>query len=86
MSLKKRLGVVVLLILAAALAYLLFAPVPITPAAWTPPAAPALTGQYEKNARLAPVQRLSLGAGHKPEDVALDADGKIYGGFEDVTY
>ena len=83
MSLKKRLGVVVLLILAAALAYFLFAPVPITPAAWTPPAAPALTGQYEKNARLSPVQRLSLGAGHKPEDVALDADGKIYGGFED---
>jgi sugar lactone lactonase YvrE len=58
------------------LAYLLFAPVPITPAAWTPPAAPALTGQYEQNTRLSPVQKLSLGDGHKPEDVALDADGK----------
>ena len=83
MSLKKRLGLFIVLILAAALAYLLFAPVPITPAAWTPPAAPALTGQYEKNTRLSPVQKLSLGEGHNPEDVALDAEGKIYAGFED---
>lgn len=83
MSLKKRLALFAVLILVVALAYLLFAPVPITPAAWTPPPAPALTGQYEQNTRLSPVQRLSLGEGHKPEDVALDAEGKIYGGFED---
>ena len=83
MSLKKRVGIVTLLILAAALAYLLLAPVPITPAAWTPPTAPPLTGQYEKNTRLSPVQKLSLGEGHNPEDVALDAEGKIYAGFED---
>lgn len=83
MSLKRRLGIFILLILAAALAYLLFAPVPITPAAWIPPAGPTLTGQYEKNTRLSPVQKLSLGAGHGPEDVALDAEGKIYAGFED---
>jgi sugar lactone lactonase YvrE len=83
MSLKKRVAIVIVLIFAAALAYLLFAPVPITPTAWTPPTAPALTGQYEKNTRLSPVQKLSLGEGHNPEDVALDAEGKIYGGFED---
>jgi len=83
MSLKKRVGLFAILIFAAALAYLLFAPVPIEPAAWTPPPAPALSGQYEKNSRLSPVQRLSLGDGHKPEDVALDAEGKIYAGFED---
>lgn len=83
MSLKRRLGISIVLILVAALGYLLFAPVPITPAAWTPPTAPTLTGQYEKNTRLSPVQKLSLGDGHKPEDVALDADGKIYAGFED---
>jgi hypothetical protein len=51
MSLKKRLALVTLLILVVALAYLLFAPVPITPEAWTPPAAPSLTGQYEQNSR-----------------------------------
>jgi len=70
-------------ILVAALAYLLLAPVPINPGAWTPPVAPTLTGQYQQNTRLAPVQRLPLGDGHKPEDVAVDADGKIYAGFED---
>ncbi|HEU4507778.1 MAG TPA: SMP-30/gluconolactonase/LRE family protein [Pyrinomonadaceae bacterium] len=83
MSLKKRVGLVVVLIVAAASAYLLFAPVPIVPAAWTPPPAPPLSGPYEKNTRLAPVQRLSLGDGHHPEDVALDAEGRIYAGFED---
>src|SRR5215210_5875239 len=83
MSLKKRVALFSVLILVVALAYLLFAPVPITPAAWTPPAAPALTGQYEQNTRLSPVEKLSVGEGHKPEDVALDAEGKIYSGFED---
>jgi len=83
MSLKKRLGLGVLLIIAIALAYLLLAPVPIAPAAWTPPVAPPLTGQYQQNTRLSPVQKLPLGDGHKPEDVALDAEGKIYAGFED---
>ena len=83
MSLKKRFGLGVLLIIAIALAYLLLAPVPIAPAAWTPPVAPTLTGQYQQNTRLSSVEKLSLGDGHKPEDVALDADGKIYAGFED---
>ena len=83
MSLKKRVGLFVAVILIAVVAYLLLAPVPINPAAWTPPAAPALTGQYQQNSRLAPVERLALGDGHKPEDVALDSGGKIYAGFED---
>ena len=83
MSLKKRVGLCVAVILVAALAYLLLAPVPINPGAWTPPVAPTLTGQYQQNTRLAPVQKLTLGDGHKPEDVALDADGKIYAGYED---
>jgi sugar lactone lactonase YvrE len=83
MSLKKRFGFVILLIVVVALAYLLLAPVPIAPAAWMPPASPGLTGQYAQNTRLSPVQRLPLGDGHKPEDLAFDADGKIYAGFED---
>ena len=83
MSLKKRFAPFLVFILTAGIAYLLFAPVPITPGAWTPAPAPELSGQYEKNTRLSPVQKLSLGEGHKPEDVALDAEGKIYAGFED---
>jgi sugar lactone lactonase YvrE len=83
MSLKKRAGLFVALILAVALAYLMLAPVPIAPAAWTPPVSPGFNGPYQQNTRLSPVQRLSLGDGHGPEDVALDAEGKIYAGFED---
>ncbi len=58
-------------------------PVPITPASWTPPDAPILAGQFQQNSRLTTTQRLSLGTGFGPEDVALDAQGRIYGGFED---
>jgi len=83
MSLKKRFGLVILLLIVVALAYLLLAPVSIAPAAWTPPASPGLTGPYAQNTRLSTVQKLSLGDGHKPEDIAVDAEGKIYGGFED---
>src|SRR5687767_11659315 len=83
MSRKKLVAAVILLVIGVALAYLLFAPVPITPSAWTPPTAPTLTGQYEQNTRLSPVEKLSVGDGHKPEDVALDAQGRIYAGLED---
>lgn len=80
---KRNILAFIVALLAATLIYLFLAPVPIAPAAWTPPADPGLVGPYEKNSRLAPVQRLSLGQGHGPEDVAIDAEGKIYGGFED---
>ncbi|HEX5888150.1 MAG TPA: SMP-30/gluconolactonase/LRE family protein [Pyrinomonadaceae bacterium] len=80
---KRNVLVFIVAVLAAALVYLFFAPVPIAPAAWTPPANPGLTGPYEQNSRLAPVERLSLGQGHAPEDVAIDPGGRIYGGFED---
>jgi sugar lactone lactonase YvrE len=83
MSRKKLLASLVVLIFAAAIAYLLFYPVPITPGAWTPPAAPTLTGQYQQNTRLSAVPRMSLGDSHKPEDIAFDAEGRLYAGFED---
>lgn len=80
---KRNILAFIVALIAASLVYLFLAPVPINPAAWTPPANPGFTGPYEQNSRLAPVQRLSLGPGHGPEDVAIDADGKIYGGFDD---
>jgi sugar lactone lactonase YvrE len=83
MSLLKRFLLVVVLIIAAGLLYLLMWPVPIMPAAWTPPDAPILAGPYQQNSRLTTTQRLSLGTGFGPEDVALDAQDRIYGGFED---
>ncbi len=71
-------------------AYLLVFPVPISPGAWNPPTAPALAGQYQQNSRLNTIERLSLGtgqprpgAGFAPEDVAIDAEGRIYTGLDD---
>jgi sugar lactone lactonase YvrE len=70
--------------------YLVVFPVPISPAAWNPPQAPDLTGQYQQNSRLAGVERLSLGTGtpspgtgFAPEDVAIDAEGRVYAGLDD---
>jgi sugar lactone lactonase YvrE len=65
------------------LAYLLQAPVPIDPVEWTPPNPPRLTGLYRPNQRLAAIQRLGEGMGVGPEDVAVDRQGRIYGGVED---
>jgi sugar lactone lactonase YvrE len=83
MSLIRKLALIIVVLVVTVLAYLLLFPVPITPAAWTPPTAPTLTGAYASNNRLASTERLSLGDGRNPEDVALDAEGRIYAGFED---
>lgn len=74
---------VILVILAALVAYLAFWPVPIDPVAWDAPAAPELEGPYEKNDRLADVVLIAQGEGVGPEDVVVDADGRVYTGYED---
>lgn len=74
-------GLVALVVL-----YLLFWPVRISPVAWTPPPAPALTGVYQQNNLLSGVERLSLvppDTGFAPEDVALDNQNRIYAGLAD---
>jgi sugar lactone lactonase YvrE len=68
-----------LVIVVLSLAYLFLWPVPINPVAWTPPAAPELTGTYAENAELSKIQRLPID-GNKPEDVAFDAQDRIYCG------
>ena len=78
---KRKLPLIILTLLALAALYLLFWPVPIDPAAWEPPAAPALAGQYEPNSRLAASERVETG--HAPEGVAVGPDGRIYAGLED---
>jgi sugar lactone lactonase YvrE len=90
MTKAKRLLRLIGALIVIVLLYLLFWPVPISPQAWTPPPAPSLTGQYQQNSRLATVERLSLGtgnptpgAGFGPEDVALDAQNRIYAGLDD---
>jgi len=70
-------------LVAVGIFYLLFAPVSIDPVAWTPTKAPAMAGPYAPNQRLKGVARIGEGFGIGPEDVALDAQGRIYAGYVD---
>src|SRR5215813_12644021 len=76
---KRNILRAVLVVIVALLAYLLLWPVPINPVAWTPPAAPELSGIYAQNNELSKIERLRID-GNKPEDVAFDAQGRIYCG------
>ena len=74
---------IIIAVLIVLFAHLAFWPVPIEPVAWDAPKAPALTGRYEQNDRLAAVERVGAGVGRGPEDVEIDAAGNIFVGYED---
>jgi len=86
MSKLKRLFLFLAALLTIVVCYFLFWPVPINPQAWTPPPAPQLTGPYEQNSKLARVLQLGIvppDRGFGPEDVAIDAEERVYAGFDD---
>lgn len=86
MTKAKRLFLFFAALVALVVLYLLFWPVPISPQAWTPPPAPPLTEAYQQNNLLSGVERFALvptGTGFAPEDVALDAQNRIYTGLDD---
>lgn len=56
---------------------------PIESEVWTPPPGPALAGDYAANDRLASAELLALGKIRGPEDVDVDAQGRIYAGLDD---
>lgn len=56
----------------------------IRPRRWTPPAAPPDGGRTARTAELAITRRLPTG-GHGPEDVRIDADGRVVTGLKDGT-
>ena len=76
---------ILILLLAAALGVAALALVPgrIDPAAWHPPEAPPLTGAWAPNERLREADLLAKGRIYGPEDVAVDGDGRVYGGTQD---
>ena len=65
--------------------YLLFAPTPIEPVSWTPPAAPSLTeGEFKENKALAAIQRVGQGLELEgPEAVVADSLMRILTGLQD---
>jgi sugar lactone lactonase YvrE len=79
----KTLLLIIFVLIGLAILYLLFWPVPISPTVWIPMPAPALTGVYQQNSLLSSVERLPLGEGFAPEDVAIDSDNRIYAGMDD---
>ncbi|PSR11634.1 MAG: gluconolactonase [Bacteroidetes bacterium] len=69
-------------LVAIGLLYLLFWPTPVAPSAWEAPPNPGFTGRFAQNDRLAKVDLLHLSC-HECEDVAIDAQGRVYGGTVD---
>lgn len=82
MSRISKLGFLGLALLLAGTIFVLL-PAPIDPAAYSPPAPPSLVGPLEPNDALQAVERIAEGQLHGPEDVAVDAQGRIYGGTHD---
>ncbi|WP_435608555.1 SMP-30/gluconolactonase/LRE family protein [Pseudomonas knackmussii] len=79
----KKLASLLVLLVAALAIYLVVTPSPIDPVAWTPPAAPKLTGVLEPNDTLMKAELLGQGQVHGPEDTAVDKDGRVYAGLAD---
>ncbi len=68
----------VIVIIALIVLYFLVWPVPVEPVAWEAPPNPGYTGPFAVNERLKGLETLSIAGNHGPEDVALDAEGRIY--------
>jgi len=71
-------GILVLLIL-----FFLFQSAPIDPAAYTPLKGPELTGVLAPNNLLQKAELLAQGKINGPEEVAVDSQGRVYGGTQD---
>lgn len=78
---KTALGIVG--ILAILILFFLLRSAPIDPAAYTPPQSRALTGVLAPNTLLGGAELLARGRIDGPEEVALDREGRVYGGTQD---
>lgn len=79
----KKFVLLLVVALSGLLAALALWPSPINAVAWQPPEAPALAGAYAPNSELLQAELLALGQVYGPEDIAVDAEGRIYGGTQD---
>jgi len=78
---KVILGIVV--ILAILIIILLLQSAPISPAAYSPPKSQELAGVLSPNNLLQKAELLALGKINGPEEVAVDSQGRVYGGTQD---
>jgi sugar lactone lactonase YvrE len=70
-------------ILSILIIFFLLQSAPIDPAAYTPPDSQALTGVLSANNLLQSADLLALGKINGPEEVAIDSEGRVYGGTQD---
>jgi sugar lactone lactonase YvrE len=83
---KKKLLRALLVFVALAITGLLwisFGPAPVDPIAYRPPRSEGFVGQFAVNQGLLGAEVIPLQSGVGPEDVAVDAEGRIYGGLDD---
>lgn len=74
---------IIFILILGAIAALVLTPIPIKPAAWTPPPVAAMAGVFTENTVLKDsVARFADKLGHGPEDVTV-RDGFAYTGLED---
>ncbi|MBU2675738.1 MAG: SMP-30/gluconolactonase/LRE family protein [Gammaproteobacteria bacterium] len=71
-----------LLILAAAVLYLLTWPVPIEPVAWNAPADAGYSGDFALNDALVDLRAIDISPHHGPEDIVADEAGNLYTGTD----
>ena len=74
----KKIFWLLLAIVGLIIIYFITWPVPIDPVAWTAPPNPGYTGPYEVNERLKRIDTFPIAGKHGPEDISLDAKGRIY--------
>lgn len=73
----------VLVVLVLLLAGFWWLPSPVDSKAWTPPAAPELTGELAPNEILEQAELLAKGEVYGPEDTTVDDQGRVYAGTQD---
>jgi sugar lactone lactonase YvrE len=71
-------AVFIAFVLAAAVLYICFWPIPAEPVAWSAPPQPGFTGAFAPNKRLAGLKMIDLGNEIGPEHIAIGKDGKLY--------
>lgn len=79
----KKLLLAMVLIPLIVFLYLILIPNPIDAAVYHPPEPPPLTGVTAPNELLKGADRLAMGVIDGPEDIAVDSQGRIYGGGQD---
>jgi sugar lactone lactonase YvrE len=74
----KKILLTLVVIITAIILYFITWPVPIAPVAWEAPPNPGYTGPFAVNDRLKGIETFPIAGNHGPEDIALDAQGRIY--------